>query len=80
MKIPSFVSRLLWDVKKTDLTAQSENFIIERVLEYVDFNALNWITDTFGKKEIVKVLITSKKYHLKQEIFLLYTMEWIRKN
>jgi hypothetical protein len=61
-KIPDFVKKYLWDVNEKDLSADThKNFIIERVLEYGDFDSLKWIQENFGREEIIEVLKTSNK-------------------
>lgn len=72
--IPSFVKEYLWDTKvdEIDLNKNSK-FVIERVLEYGDFDALNWLNKTFDVKQIEDVLRTSKKISTKTgNFFALY--------
>jgi hypothetical protein len=61
-KIPDNVKKYLWDVTEETLSVNKhKNFIIERVLEYGDFDSLKWLTSTYSKSDIVKVLKTSNK-------------------
>ena len=61
-KIPSYVTKYLWDVPIGKLSVSKDRgFIIERVLEYGDLRAFEWINKSFAKEEIVKVLKRSKK-------------------
>ncbi len=61
-KIPSYVTKYLWDVSldKISISGDAE-FIIERVLEYGNFDALDWINTTYGKEKIVRVLKKSRR-------------------
>lgn len=60
--IPKFITKYLWDVKIDSLSLDTHSgFIIERVLEYGDEDALLWLNTTFGKDRIAEVLKTSKK-------------------
>jgi len=60
--IPQTVKRYLWDVNEKDLSVEThKNFIIERVLEYGDFDSIKWLQDNFSNNEIVAVLKTSNK-------------------
>jgi hypothetical protein len=61
-KIPEFVAQYLWDVPVSSLDpSEKYYFVIERILEYGDFEALEWMNNTYKKDQIEEVLITSKK-------------------
>jgi len=60
--IPNAVKRYLWDVNTSELsTVNHSKFIIERVLEYGDFDAIRWLTSCYSKEVITKVLKESRK-------------------
>jgi hypothetical protein len=60
--IPDFVKKYLWDVNEKDISTSSyKNFIIERILEYGDFNSISWLEDTYSREDIIEVLRTSNK-------------------
>lgn len=61
-KIPSYVSRYLWDVAINKLSISGDaDFIIERVLEYGHFKALKWINKTYEENRIIRVLKKSRR-------------------
>jgi len=68
--IPKFVAEYLWDVEieKLDLKSHS-TFIVERVLEYGDLEALLWINKSYKKDIIVSTLKKSKKISSKSGNF-----------
>ncbi len=60
--IPDYVRTYLWDVNLEELSLQKHSkFIIERVLEYGDMNALKWLESNFKREEITEVLKNSKR-------------------
>ena len=73
-KIPDCVKKYLWDVEVKNLKlGQHFTFIIERVLEYGDFEALGWLNKNFTKNKITGVLKKSKKISPKSgNFFALY--------
>ena len=68
--IPKFIAKYLWDVEigKLDLQEHS-TFIIERVLEYGDLEALSWINKSYKKDIITSTLKKSKKISSKSGNF-----------
>lgn len=72
--IPKHVERYLWDVKVDALDIQKHSgFVIERVLEYGDTDALSWILETYKKEDILGVLKTSKRIsHKTGNFYALY--------
>lgn len=60
--IPRHVLKYLWDVKTDALDVDKHSgFVIERVLEYGDTDALGWILKTYKKDKILEILKKSKK-------------------
>jgi len=73
-KIPDFVKKYLWDVSENDLSIKNHTvFIIERILEYGDFDSVSWMKKTFPLDRIIKVLKTSNKISTKTgNLYALY--------
>lgn len=62
MVIPEIIRAYLWDVDVTTLSPKKHHkFIIERVLEYGDFAAVEWLAENFEKEQIIEVLRVSKR-------------------
>ncbi|KKS38261.1 MAG: hypothetical protein A3G49_02365 [Candidatus Sungbacteria bacterium RIFCSPLOWO2_12_FULL_41_11] len=57
MKLPPFLHKYFWDVdfKKLDSKADGQ-YIIERILEYGDEKAVNWLKKNIERRFIVSVL------------------------
>ncbi len=61
-KLPTFIKKLLWDVKIEDIpNPKNSQFIIERVLEYGDEKAFSWLCQNYSRKEILPVLKKSRR-------------------
>lgn len=62
MSLPDYITKYLWDVnlKKISPKRHSE-FVIERILEFGDFDSLKWIVEKYEKDKIIKVLKKSNK-------------------
>ena len=60
--IPESVSRYLWDTPIDQINIQKHaTFIIERVLEYGEREAIAWINSTYDQAMIVAVIKNSKR-------------------
>lgn len=60
--IPAFVSQYLWDLPLNKISSDNDSkFIIERILEYGDFDALDWVNKTYQRDQIIDVLRKSRK-------------------
>src|SRR4030065_2627328 len=60
--IPPNVGKYLWDVKIDSLDIKAHSgFVIERVLEYGDTDALSWLLKNYEKNKILDVLKKSKR-------------------
>lgn len=58
---PESVSALLWDVRPDDLREEHSRFIIERILEWGDVAACNWMFRTFPRTAIVATAKESRR-------------------
>jgi hypothetical protein len=68
--IPKFIAKYLWDVEVGRLSLQEHSmFIIERVLEYGDLEALSWINKSYKKDIITSALKRSKRISSKSGNF-----------
>jgi hypothetical protein len=60
--IPSHVKEFLWDINLETLSTEKHyKFIIERVLEFGDEEAMKWMIKTYTKEQIIEVLTSSKR-------------------
>ena len=60
--LPEFLRPLFWEVDFGQLRVQGhERYVIERVLEYGDDEAIRWLYHTFGPHAIAKVVQRSRK-------------------
>lgn len=56
-KIPDYIQKLFWDVKKEDLEINRHaDFIIRRVLDFGNVKALNWLRKTYPPFRIQEVI------------------------
>lgn len=61
-QIPDHVKEFLWDINLETLNNETHyKFIIERVLEFGDEEALKWIQKEYEKSQILDVLKNSKR-------------------
>jgi hypothetical protein len=64
--IPQNVKPLLWDIDLEDLSFDKHyKFIIERILEYGDFDELRWMENQFSQEEIIETLKESTRLSAK---------------
>ncbi len=60
--IPQFLHPFLWDTNVSSLSLTKHyTYIIERILEYGDQKAIEWMNSNFTKDQITTTLSTSKK-------------------
>lgn len=60
--IPSYLHKYFWDVKAKSFSQGTRStFIIERVLEYGNTKAVNWLTNNFDLKAIKEVVLKSRR-------------------
>lgn len=69
MFVPTTMQHLFWDVDPQTLTPEHARFIIERVLDWGDIQAVNWVLHTFPRSLIVEVLRTSRRLSSKSAMF-----------
>lgn len=68
--LPKFLKKYFWDVEFSDLDKNKHSqFIIERILEYGDKEAVEWMKKGFEEKEIKKVVCKSRKLSKKSANF-----------
>jgi len=68
--VPEFTKKYLWDVDSTTLSeTKHARFIIERLLEYGDFDSLDWLKKTYSRDQLVNVLKTSNRLSAKSGNF-----------
>lgn len=59
--IPDFLRSYFWDVKFENLNLEkSRTFILKRVLDRGDIEALGWMRQNYTNQEIEKLLLTSR--------------------
>jgi hypothetical protein len=60
--LPEFLRPLFWEIDFCQLRVQGhERYVIERVLEYGDDEAIRWLYHTFGPHAIAEVVRRSRK-------------------
>ena len=70
MMIPVFVTKLFWDIKKESVdTERHSAFIIKRVLDYGNVDALIWLRKTYADNLIKKVVQNKRGLHHKTLTF-----------
>ena len=73
-KVPALFYHLFWDVNplKVDLK-KNRRYIIERVLELGDINALQWLENIYPTKLILETCETSRKiYKRSKNLWLIW--------
>ncbi len=72
--LPDYITKYLWDTDLNSLDqTQHSAFIIERVLEFGDMDAIKWVDATYPKEVILDVLKCSKRLSAKTgNFFALY--------
>jgi hypothetical protein len=70
--VPEKLKFLFWDtsIKKIHIK-RNARYIIERVLEFGDMEALNWLQRVYTVQKIIDVLSTSRNISLKSQNFWL---------
>lgn len=68
--LPQNIRNYLWDVNLETLSKEKHSkYIIERLLEYGDKEALAWLNENYEENQIVQVLKTSKRISSKTGTF-----------
>ena len=70
MALPKFLNKYFWDIDAGNLKPEEyPYFVIERILEYGDKNAVKWMFQNFQKSQIKKTLSTRRGLSSKSAIF-----------
>jgi len=68
--LPKFLKKYFWDVNFSELSKENySSFIIERILEYGDEEAVKWMKKNFNISEIKNVICKSKNLSQKSANF-----------
>jgi hypothetical protein len=63
LELPKFLSKYFWDVDFEKLNVgKYPFFIIERILEYGDRDAVMWMLDNFRKSQIKRTLLEKRNF------------------
>ena len=66
MKIPKNLKHIFWDTNIQNIDKEKhKQYIIDRVLEYADFDGDKWIEGIYTKSEIVECIKDSKTISIK---------------
>lgn len=61
-KLPKRFYRFFWDIKPDKLdAAKYSEYVIERLLNLGDLEAVKWTWDNFGRKKIIAVVKTGRQ-------------------
>ncbi len=59
--LPSFLRKYFWDIDFDGIVPeQRKTFILKRLLEYGDEQAVEWMKDNYSKNEIKEVLLSCR--------------------
>lgn len=67
--LPDFLVPLFWDVNLASIRPGHEAFVIERILNYGDIPAIQWMWRTFTDEAIVAVVRNSRRLTRKAASF-----------
>lgn len=68
--LPSFLKIMFWDTDFDKLEIlKNPHYIIKRVLDRGDTNAIKWLLKTFSKNQIVNTVTTSQEISRKTATF-----------
>jgi|SRR3989344_2322776 len=69
-KLPSFLKKYFWDIDFSKLKPdKSPKYIIERLLEFGDEQAIRWVIKNYSKQKIIDVIKTSRVISFKTANF-----------
>lgn len=69
-RIPKFLRKYFWDINISELDIEKySRFVIERILEFGNKEAVKWMEKEFDQKEIERVLKLSKRLSSKTANF-----------
>jgi succinate dehydrogenase flavin-adding protein (antitoxin of CptAB toxin-antitoxin module) len=70
IKLPEYLKKYFWEIDFNKLDSKkSSYYIIERLLEYGDKEAIQWLTKNFSKQALENVVYTSKQLSKKSANF-----------
>ena len=80
-KLPPVLKKYFWEVefKKINL-ANRKVYILQRILEYGDEDAVAWMWNNFKKREIKNTLVNYRGYSLKTANFWALILDIPRKD
>lgn len=62
MSLPDRFKKFFWDVSFADLDKVADYyFILERLLEYGDDEAVRWLLRNYSKKDLMEVITSSRR-------------------
>lgn len=64
------IKKYFWDVDFKSLNPdENKKYILERILEMGDENAVNWMFKIYSKKDILEIIKNNRKISLKSSNF-----------
>ena len=82
MKMPEFLYQYFWDVNAKELTTEHDGrFVMERILEKGNEQAVAWLNETFSRTDLEAVVRESRRLSPKSRNYwgLLYNL-WSTEN
>jgi hypothetical protein len=73
-KLPDSFKKFFWDINTDELDVEKyPKFVIERLLEHGDFDAIDWLKQNYQESKIQEVVRTSRRISPKTgNFFALY--------
>lgn len=69
-KLPEFLRKYFWDVEFEKVNCgKYPGFVIIRILEYGDKDAIRWMMKNFSRTQIVEYLTKTRELTLKSAVF-----------
>lgn len=62
MKLPPFIKRYFWDADVNIISSKNAPYVIERILEYGDVRAAQWLFAHVDKKDIKDTLMKRRGF------------------
>ncbi len=68
--LPFSFAKYFWDTKVSDINTNKHSiYIAERLLEYGDLNALEWLEGNYGREFLKGIILRSRKLSKKSANF-----------